>query len=500
MTMTRTPRARITAAVLVAVMAGGCSATLDRSGGATPPTTLTLASNDGSDTHGGLERFVALVDELSRGRVHVEVSAAWREKGEHSVLQDVAGGKAALGWSGTRSFDTIGVDTFRPLHAPFLVGSYPAQRAVVSAMGQDLLDGLHGSGMTGLAVLADELRFPAGADGPLLSPEDFQDLTFGVMPSNEQSAAVTALGARPRAISVPNLPGVGGLETMWWTYARAGQQRIVPFVTPNAVLWPRTTVLVGNTAALEGLDSADRQALTKAAAEASRWSLDHAADDVAGEMAFACRAGARIATASAEQLAALRRAVEPAYQALRSTPEQAEILARIEQLVDTAPAAKPVAVPTGCAYTKGDETRPAGGVLPEPLTGPGRTGDLPSGTYRYSLTEKQIRDGVDMSDDSVRANAGVWTWTLGDGRWSYLLKPNSQDVPEGFSGNSCEGYYDVHGDQIDFTTVTVYPGGECAPPTWKAQWRAAGRDLVLDVTTDGDDLDFLFGSEPWQRI
>ena len=117
--------------------------------------------------------------------------------GEQRVLEDVAAGKAELGWSGTRAFDLIGVDSFRPLHAPFLIGSYPAQQAVVADdVAQDMLASLDGTGLTGLALLADELRFPAGAEGPLLDAGDFDGLAFGIMPSNAQSAAMTALGAR----------------------------------------------------------------------------------------------------------------------------------------------------------------------------------------------------------------------------------------------------------------------------------------------------------------
>jgi TRAP-type transport system periplasmic protein len=502
---------RVIAAALVAVAATGCSTTTDRSGGALAPTTLVLASNDGTDVHGALAQFVTLVEKQSGGRVRVQVSPKWRAKGEPRVLDDVAAGKADLAWSGTRAFDTVGVDTFRPLHAPFLISSYPAQRAVVPALAPELLKGLQGTGLTGLAVLADELRFPAGADGPLLAPGDFTDLNFGIMASNTQSAAVTALGARPQAITVPHPPttnGLAALETMWNTYVGNDQHLFMPFVTANAVLWPRTTALVANTASFDRLSPQVREVVTKAATEAQLWSLDHADAQVADEMSRACAGGARIALASTEQLAALRRTVEPAYATLRATPAQAALLARIEALVSTADPAPAVQVPPGCAYAPGDEDRPAGPVLPKPLTGPGRPGELPEGTFRYSLTEREILDGLGTPNDGLgttneafaRANAGVWTWTLGDGRWSYVLRPTSQQVPEGFAGNTCEGYYDAHGDEVDFTTLTVYASGDCASPTWKAHWRAAGRDLVLDVTTDGDDLDFLFGSEAWQRI
>lgn len=495
----------IIGAAVATLMVTACTGDTDKSGGEITPTTLTLASNDGTQTGGGLAQFVALVDEKSDGRLRIGVSGEWLAEGEETVLQDVAGGKAALGWSGTRAFDLIGVNTFQPLHAPFLIGSYPAQQAVVGdEVAQDMMAGLAETGLVGLALLADELRLPVGAGGPLLDDRDFHGIRFGVMPSDVQTKAITALGAQPSPLSnlqTIGLEGLEGAETMWQTYVQNGQQKSFPFVTANAALWPRTTLVVANGEALDGLTDADREALTAAATEASLWSLEHADDKVAGEIARACQEGARIATASPDQVAALARATRPVYDALRAVPEQASILARVEELVDGADRPEAVEVPEGCAYRPGDEDHLGVWVPPEPLAGPGETGRLPEGTYRYSLTGDEIRSAVDAADPGyVSANAGVWTWTLDDGRWSYVLKATSQTADANHGGFTCDGYYDVHGDQVEFTTLTVPTSGECAPPTWEAVWRSVGDDLALDVTADGDDLQFLFGGKTWERI
>ena len=253
----------IATTLVATMMAAGCTGATDKSGGEISPRTLLLASNDGAETDGALARFVELVEDKSGGQIQIEVSPEWKTKGEQQVLEDVAAGKAELGWSGTRAFDLIGVDSFRALHAPFLIDSYPAQQAVVEDdVAQDMLAGLDGTALTGLALLADELRFPAAAEGPLLDAGDFDGLAFGIMPSNAQSTAMTALGSRVTAMAVPHSPatdGLEGLETMWNTYVKNGQQRVVPFVTANAALWPRTTVVVANAKELEGLDKADRE-------------------------------------------------------------------------------------------------------------------------------------------------------------------------------------------------------------------------------------------------
>jgi TRAP-type C4-dicarboxylate transport system substrate-binding protein len=482
-----------------------CTDAPDKSGGGAPVTTLVMASNDGAGLENApaVARFVDLVSELSDGQLEVEVTGKWYIAGEQKVLNSVATGEADLAWSGTRALDTIGVDSFRPLHAPFLVDSYAAQAAVLGDdLADEMLAGFEGTGLTGLAVLADELRFVASAEGPIRSADDLAGLEFGTFPSNTQTAALKALGTHVKALRTPHPPdtdGLHALETSWPTYLANRQVEFMPFASPDAVLWPRSTVLVANADLWSGLPEEDQGVLSEAAAEAAAWSLEHADDRVSAEVGRACRAGARIVATSHEQLQTLRAAAAPAYDALRSDPDQAATLRAIESLVSES-GPETVEVPDGCAYRRGDEDRVAVSVLPAVLDGPGRTGALPQGTYRYELGHGEILDGGDFSEELATANAGVWTWTLRDGRWDYEIKLIAQELPAGYAGTTCEGYYDAVGDEVRFTTVTVYATGDCASETWKATWRETADGLAMDVTTDGDDLDFLFGSKPWERI
>ena len=104
-----------------------------------------------------------------------------------------------------------------------------------------------------------------------------------------------------------------------------------------------------------------------------------------------------------------------------------------------------------------------------------------------------------MSDPDARANAGIWTWTLGPGRWHLDFKPSRDDVPPGYGGNTCDGWLDVHGSAINFTTVTRYPSGECAPATWSARWTALADGITIALQTD-PDLAYILGGKPWTRI
>lgn len=485
------------AAALVAIMTAGCAGAADKSGGESRRTTLVLASNEGSRTaiDPALAYFVERVEGLSDGRVELDLQPKWFDHGEQHIIEDVAAGKASLGWSGTRAFDLVGVTTFQPLHAPFLVNSYAAEKAVVAdPVAQEMLAGLDEVGLTGLAVLADELRFPAAAQEPLLEPDDFANREIGAFPSRVQAEALTALGARVT-------DDAQARESSWPPYLANHAAESLPIVTANAVLWPRTTVLFANPADLGALASEDRAAIQKAAAETAAWSIEHADDRVPSEMATACGSGTRIAMADQRQLSALRDAVEPVYAGLRADPAQAAILSQVEKLVQEAGPAEPVEVPPGCAYRPRDTVHPEHSQ-PDPLERPGRPGDLPAGTYRYVLTEDEINAAVPPDDawDFAGGNAGVWTWVLGDGRWRLEVQLATQELPEGFDNEPCEGYYDVHGHQVDFTTVTEYVHGDCLSTTWKAMWRETDGGLAMESTTNGTDIDFLVSAKTWERI
>ena len=57
-----------------------------------------------------------------------------------------------------------------------------------------------------------------------------------------------------------------------------------------------------------------------AASDAARWSLDHARDEEADQIAEACSKGVKVANADARQIASLKEAAEPFYQTLRDDP------------------------------------------------------------------------------------------------------------------------------------------------------------------------------------
>jgi TRAP-type C4-dicarboxylate transport system substrate-binding protein len=491
--------------VVVAVVTAGCTdgAASDKSGGPGPSRVLIMANNDLDDLGGApaVARFVAQVAKRSRGRLVVQVRSGWRGGGNNEVrvIRDVAAGRADLGWSGTRALDLVGVNAFEPLHAPFLVASYDAEAAVVTdPLAGQLLNSLRPLGLTGLALAADELRMPAAAAGPLLTPDGFRRLAFGTFASRIQAEGLSALGADPADFTLLSSPdgGLGGLETMWSPYQRNSLYVSMPFVTVNAVLWPRTVTIFANTERLRALGGAARGWVEEAAADAAAWSAAHARDLESGQIEDVCRRGARIATATGEQVAALRSAAGPVYARLRADPSLAPTLARVEALVASAKPDPPPEVPTTCRYQPGEESPPA--PRPVTLTGPGRAGGLPPGTYRYTLTYDELR-AHGVNDRNARANAAVFTWTLRSGHWHSDAKLLRTDIPSGYGGNTCNGWYDVQGRTVSFTTVTRYASGECAPATWAARWSAVKDGLTVTLLTDRD-LAYMYGGKTWRRI
>ncbi|HSF27264.1 MAG TPA: hypothetical protein VLC50_07080 [Actinomycetes bacterium] len=486
------------AAVAVAVLLAACTASdADKSGGPREPIQLVVANNDGNlEGVPALRHFLERATALSEGRLSFRVVSFWQGGNDEThVIKDVASGKADLGWAGTRAFDLVGVDAFRAFHAPLLISSYAAEAAVVRDMAAGLLPSLHSIGLTGLALVADELRHPAGVLNPLLSPKDFHGLTFGTVASGAQSDGIRALGATPSVKPIWQAAAsgqLGGFETMWWTYTANGFPSVAPFIAANINLWPRSWVLFANPSTLSGLSDQARGWLTRAGNETSQWSTGHAADAEAVEIARACRQGARIAMATQGQLAELRSAFEPVYAALRSDPVQGKTLEQIEGLVAQASPDRPVDIPDGCAAVS--EAEPSTPPSVRVLSGPGRPGRLPEGVYRYRISADELR-AKGLSEADVRLNAGVFTWTLRGGSWSLKQEP----VFASATGTSCGGFYDVSGGSASFTTTTVLEVGSCSPPTWTAQWKVEDGELTWSEVSEAD-LVPVFAPRPWKRI
>ncbi len=427
-----------TAAVIVAGCSSGGDSGADKAGGSREPLVLRLANTNGQlDFTPTVVAFADRVEELSGGDLRIEPVNDWGDSSsaaEQQVVNDVAAGDVDLGWVGTRVFDTLDVKSFQALTAPMLIDSYALESAVIkSGITERMMRGLDGLGVTGLGVLPDGLRKPAGVSGPIVSPADWRGITFGTLSSNGQAEAIRTLGAtseqtfgteREERLQNGTLQG---FETSIWIHQHnPALTRLAPYMTSNVTLWPQMDVLLANPARLEALTGEQRGWLKEAARDAATRSAVLEATD-GRALTDSCMGGARYAEASDADLAALRRAFQPVYDGLRRQPATRESLARIEALKESMPAEVKLTIPAECT-----------GKAPSPPSV--RAAKPPSdlnGTYRWVLTQKD----ADKVGDRDTGYPHVNTITLKDGRL------------EGGCFGVDGGNYSVKGDRITFHSI-----------------------------------------------
>src|SRR5262249_11043211 len=103
-----------------------------------------------------------------------------------------------------------------------------------------------------------------------------------------------------------------------------------------------------------------------------------------------------------------------------------------------------------------------------------------------------------MSSLDARDNAGVWTWTLGNGRWSFYLRP-SQEAASGLPRQPRRRVLLRRRPPPRVQPDHGVPHGEGAPTLWVASWSRAGDGLQTRHIINGQ-VDYLFGGKRWDRI
>jgi TRAP-type C4-dicarboxylate transport system substrate-binding protein len=477
--------ATVALAVIAAVVAGGCSgggAAGDKAGGSGEPVVLRMANAYGDlNDVPAVQDFVSQVKERSGGNVRIEVVNEWggyADDAEQQVVRAVAAGKADLGWAGARVFDTMGVTSFQALQAPMLIDSYALEQAVVtSELPGQMLQGLNKVGVSGLAVLADGLRQPIAVKHPLLGVGDWRGITFGTAKSQGQAQAIRALGATPmeifrRSRNQALLAGsIGGFEMNLQLYEHNVAPPRAPYVTANVTLWPLTDVLFANPGRLGALTGQQRGWLQQSARDAAGRSaaLTKQANRDAQGLKNACQLGARFATASPADLAALRTAFAPVYASLEQDPQTKAFIQRIQALKRSTPAAAPLAIPAGCT-----------GKAPErPVHPPGTVPAALNGTYRYVLTKEEARQG---GEADLREFPSVVTATLKDGH---------MDNGPGEPGTT----YAVDGDRITFDIPAL---GSSLTFTFSVDGKGNLHLTPVPPMDKGDQ--FVWSTKVWTKI
>ena len=458
----------------------GCAGSgSDKAGGkaARKPLVLTLANPLGDSEE--VQGFSAEVSRLSGGTIRIDVQSRWRfgqAAFENGLIKDVQAGKADLGVAGTRAWDSVGVNSLDALNAPLLIDSYALQQRVLqSSLIGPMLRGLAPLRLAGLGILPGPLRRPLGVAGPLLVPEDFSGLRFGVQQSRVGSATMRALGAEPVwfAVSAP-IAGFGGIEQQINAIQGDQYDRVGKYLTTNVVLWPRPLVVFANRATLAKLTPAQQRILTRAVADDLTPERNVVQSTERSDTGSLCEVHRlRFVTASRSDLVALRRAVQPVY---RELDRDSQTRAQISQIETLSAAVAPEATPR-CSRTLAPVTART------PLDGV------------WQMTTKY---GDEPSDPNpVPENYGDWIFVFDRGHFadtqSYL--------------NACTWGYGtstVKGSQMAWTFTDgggIQPTDAANKPGefFRFGW-SLYRDTLAVTATPGATSPLNFRGRPWHRI
>jgi len=465
----------------------GCGGGGSKAGGTKPvePVTLTFANSNGDATE--LAPFAATAARLSGGTLKIRFVNSWRggeARYEAGLIRDVAAGKADLGWAGSRAFDDVGVTMLDALHAPLLIDSYDLERRVLAGpLAGRMLRGLEPLGVTGLGILPGPMRHPAGA-APLVRAEDYRGRTIALNRSKVGALSLRALGARPYEIARGGpIRGADGVEQQIGSIESNRYDKTAPYLTANVNLWPRPIVLFGNRRTLGRLSERQRSALREAARAAQPGALaaEIAADkESSGNL---CRKGIPFVFATAEDVAALRTALQPVYDQLSRDPVTKAAIAQIASMRAAAPDAAQREAPT---CTQG-------------ATASGETSaSAIDGRYRFTITKAELTAALDPGEEAVPENYGSFTWELDHGRWASHQRNGS------VAREDASGTYEVHGDVVALTVQRadgVYPTNSPARTgeIFTFRWSRYRDQLVL-LAIDGQVSPSGLRVKPWRRI
>ncbi len=465
---------------LALALLAGCSGSGANKAGGTQPKPVVLTLVDGEDDVSNAQPFANAVDQLSKGTLRIAIKSPWRPNDpryESDLIKDVEAGKAQLGVTASRAFDTDGIDSFEALQAPFLIDSITLERGVLaSGITARMLAGLERSGLVGLAILAGPLRRPLDFFKPLLSLSDYRGARIGTRPSDVTDETLRALGATP--VQLARNADTSGLDGVDAHIAQfdAGYAQRGATITGNVDLEPRPNVLFINQRAFNSLSSTQRRILTRAAAQVGKTGAVYQPD--AGSAPDLCRRGVKIVAASAADLAGLRAAVQPVYTSLESNPSTKALIEQITAIRRAVGGTPDIVRCTAHAVNSG--IADAATVL--------------DGKWDVTYTHAQFMAAGAQAGEDIPGNWGYFTLTFNRGRWIDA----GPDVAPG--DGPASGTYVVKGDQITFYRKDhAYPGSDTeiwGPYIWS---------VYRDTLTFREGASFGMGPtgltvKPWRKL
>jgi C4-dicarboxylate-binding protein DctP len=289
-----------------------------------PDITLRFSHVVAEETPKGLaaERFKALVEQRSSGRIGVQVYPNAELYGDHNEMQALQLGAVDMVAPSLSKFGRIGLPEFELFDLPFLFDNLETVRRItLGRLGQKLLAGLQRQGLIGLGFFDNGFK-QMSANRPLIEPKDFVGLRMRVQASRVIAAQMHALGARPvtldfsethRALAAGVVDGTENPVSNFWTQKMHEVQSDLSLTDHGYLGY----AVVTNQRFWQSLGSTDRELINQAMQESLAFA-NQIADTQNDRALLALRqAGTtRIHTLSEAQRNRLRQAVQPVQQAL----------------------------------------------------------------------------------------------------------------------------------------------------------------------------------------
>ena len=379
-------------------------------------------------------------------------------------------GEYELGSVGARVWDAFGVTSFQALLAPFLVDSLTLeQRVLESPVATRMLAGVSRAEVVGLAVLPGPLRRPLGLSRQLAGPRDYEGATIAIRFGGVARATFRALGASVKGYNLGRLPRADGAELDAATVATNGYDAHARALTANVILWPRPQTIFMNRTAFARLTLSQRVLLQRAGREALAPELARVERDEASGIAVVCSRGdVALASASASDLAALRRAATTVYGRIERDPLTRALIADIRRLRG-AGRADVVLCPARASHTAAARLE---------------------GSWRVTSSRAELVAAGTPAAEAERQH-GDATLELRAGRWRGR---------EANSGFVWKGTYSVHGNVVDFaTTACTGPDDVCFPDTVTTFTWSVYRDTLSLAAVSGPLTYFGLFAKPLTR-
>jgi TRAP-type C4-dicarboxylate transport system substrate-binding protein len=399
---------------------------------------------------------------------------------EAKLVRDLRNGKVSFAWLPARAWERASpIHVFRALQAPFLVDSYPLlDRIATGPIGQSMLRSLSSVGIAGLGLVPNELRRPLGRF-PLDSLAAFRGARIRVVTSPTSVRDLNAIGAIPltrfsaQGTTVALAHGkLDGVESELRSILNNYYVQPAPYLPTNLTMFAKLQTVVIRADALAGLSPADGAALRAAVVATAR----HAdpGDEEKDEEKQLCQQGLRLVTATAADLAALRRAEAPVYARLERDAATRSAIEAIEALKRKLPADASLLGP--CPRQKAAAARsPAGAAR------------FPQGTFETTVTAADFNARQQVHNIPLPSRS---VYVFHDGRFREYTRPVSQP-PGG-------GRYVVAGNVV--TLITETPASSRGVHD-VLRWSYYRGELTFRVVSVFDsESRIIYSAHPYRRV